>query len=75
MTEIALTLLDWTIILFEMAIAMIIFAIVKGWYDNRKWKNHIYQILEEYRAKYGVDSGCELLLYRKTNNEVEDEKL
>ena len=73
MTEIALSCLDLTIQLFEVLIAMIIFAIVKGWYDNRRWKNHIYQILEEYRAKYGVDSGCELLLYRKTNNGGEDD--
>ena len=73
MTEIGLSCFDWTILLFEMLIDMINFAILKGWYDNRRWKNHIYQILEEYRAKYGVDSGCELLLYRKTNNEVEDD--
>lgn len=70
MTEIlALTCLDWAIVLFEMVIAMIVFAIVKGWYDNRRWEKHIYQILEEYRSKYGVDDGCELLLYRKTNDE------
>lgn len=76
MTEIIMyNSFDLAIMLFELVFAMIVFAIVKGWYDNRKWENHIYQILEEYRAKYGVDSGCELLLYRKTNNEVEDEKL
>lgn len=73
MTEIASIYFNWAILLFEMVIAMIIFAIVKGWYDNRRWKSHVYQILEEYRAKYGVDSGCELLLYRKTNNGVEDD--
>ena len=75
MTEImAMTFLDWAILLFEMIIAMVVYAIVKGWYDNRKWEKHIYLILEEYRAKYGVDTGCEMLLYKKVNN-IDDERL
>ena len=69
MTEIALTLLDWAIILSEFLVAMIVYAIVKGWIDNKKWEKHIYKILEEYRAKYGVDEGCELLLYKKVNED------
>lgn len=73
MTEV-LTMLDWAIILFELVIAMIVYAIVKGWYDNRKWEKHIYLILEEYRAKYGIDTGCEMLLYKKVNN-IDDERL
>lgn len=70
----AMTFLDWAILLFEMIIAMVVYAIVKGWYDNRKWEKHIYLILEEYRAKYGVDTGCEMLLYKKVNN-IDDERL
>lgn len=73
MTEIIMyNSLDLAIMLGEFIIMGIVFAIVKDWYDNRKWEKHIYQILEEYRAKYGVDGACELLLYRKTNNEVGD---
>jgi hypothetical protein len=66
MTEIIMyNSLDLAIMLFELVFAMIVFAIVKGWYENRKWEKHIYQILEQYRAKYGVDEGCEMLLYEK----------
>lgn len=57
--------LDLAIIGFEMVIAMIVYAIVKGWYDNRRWEKHIYQIVEQYRAKYGVDEGCEMLMYKE----------
>ena len=63
MTEISLTLLDWAIILFEMVITMIVYAIIKGWYDNRRWEKHIYQILKQYRSKYGEDIECENLKY------------
>ena len=70
MTEIIMyNSLDLAIILFEMVFAMIVFAIVKGWYDNRKWEKHIYQVLEQYRAKYGVDEGCEMLLYKELEND------
>ena len=66
MTEIIMyNPLDLAIILFEILIGMIVFAIVKGWIDNRRWEKHIYQILEQYRAKYGVDESCERLLYKK----------
>ena len=66
MTEIIMyNSLDLAIMLFELVFAMIVFAIVKGWYDNRKWEKHIYQILEQYRAKYGVDEGCEMLLHKE----------
>lgn len=66
MTEIIMyNSLDLAIMLFELVFAMIVFAIVKGWYDNRKWEKHIYQILKQYRAKYGVDEGCEMLLYKE----------
>jgi hypothetical protein len=50
-------------------ICTIVYAIVKGWYDNRKWEKHIYQILEQYRAKYGKDPGCELLIYKEVNDD------
>ena len=56
---------DLAIMLFELVFAMIVFAIVKGWYDNRKWEKHIYQVVEQYRAKYGVDESCEMLLYKE----------
>ena len=56
---------DLAIMLFELVFAMIVFAIVKGWYDNRKWEKHIYQVVEQYRAKYGVDEGCEMLVYKE----------
>ena len=66
MTEIIMyNSFDLAIILFEMVFAMIVFAIVKGWYDNRKWEKHIYQVVEQYRAKYGVDESCEMLLYKE----------
>ena len=66
MTEIIMyNSLDLAIMLFELVFAMIVFAIVKGWYDNRKWEKHIYQVVEQYRAKYGVDEGCEMLLYKE----------
>ena len=61
--------LDLAILLGELLICSIVFAIVKGWYDNKKWEKHIYKVLEEYRAKNGVDEGCELLLYRKVNED------
>ena len=70
MTEIIMyNSLDLAIMLFELVFAMIVFAIVKGWYDNRKWEKHIYQILEQYRAKYGVDEGCEMLLHKELEND------
>ena len=56
---------DLAIVGFEMVIAMIVYAIVKAWYDNRKFEKNSYQILEQYRAKYGVDEGCELLMYKE----------
>ena len=59
--------LDLAILLAELLVCAIVFAIVKGWYDNRRWEKRIYKILEEYRAKYGVDKGCEMLLYREVN--------
>lgn len=66
MTEVLmLSLLDMAIFLFEILMGAIVFAIVKGWYDNRRWEKHIYQIVEQYRAKYGVDQGCEMLLYKE----------
>lgn len=66
MTEIIMyDSLDLAVILFELVFAMIVFAIVKGWYDNKKWEKHIYQVVEQYRAKYGVDEGCEMLLYKE----------
>ena len=66
MTEIIMyNLLDLVIILVDLLVCTIVFAIVKGWYDNKKWEKHIYKILEQYRGKYGVDEGCEMLLYEK----------
>ncbi|WP_296894351.1 hypothetical protein [uncultured Methanobrevibacter sp.] len=66
MTEIIMyNSFDLAIMLFELVFAMIVFAIVKGWYDNRKWEKHIYQVVEQYRAKYGVDESCEMLLYKE----------
>ena len=61
------SLLDFAIVLIELFACTVVFAIIKGWYDNRKWEKNIYKILEEYRAKYGVDQGCEMLLYREAN--------
>ena len=68
MTEIIMyNSLDFVILLVELLICTIVFAIVKGWYDNRRWEKHIYKILEQYRAKYGVDQGCEMLIYKEVN--------
>lgn len=68
MTEIIMyNSLDLAILLFELVICAIVFAIVKGWYDNKRWEKHIYKILEQYRGKYGVDEGCEMLLYKEEN--------
>lgn len=70
MTEIIMyNSLDLVILLVELLICTIVFAIVKGWCDNKKWEKHIYNVLEEYRAKYGVDEGCEMLLYREVNED------
>lgn len=70
MTEIIMyNSLDLVILLVELLVCAIVFAIVKGWYDNKKWEKHIYNVLEEYRAKYGVDEGCEMLLYREVNED------
>lgn len=66
MSEIIMyNLLDPVILLIELLVCTIVFAIVKSWYDNKKWEKHIYKILEQYREKYGVDEGCEMLLYEK----------
>ena len=46
--------------------------IILDFIEKNEGKKANFEV-EEYRAKYGVDSGCELLLYRKTNNEVEDD--
>ena len=68
MTEIIMyNSLDLAILFAELLICTIVFAIVKGWYDNRRWEKRIYKILEEYRAKYGVDQGCEMLMYKEVN--------
>ena len=68
MTEIIMyNSLDLAILFAELLVCTIVFAIVKGWYDNRRWEKRIYKILEEYRAKYGVDEGCEMLMYREVN--------
>ena len=68
MTEVIMyNSLDLAILLAELLVCTIVFAIVKGWYDNRRWEKRIYKILEEYRAKYGVDEGCEMLMYREVN--------
>lgn len=68
MTEVIMyNSLDLVILLAELLVCTIVFAIVKGWYDNRRWEKRIYKILEEYRAKYGVDQGCEMLLYKEVN--------
>ena len=70
MTEIIMyNSLDLAILFAELLICTIVFAIVKGWYDNRRWEKRIYKILEGYRAKYGVDEGCEMLLYREVNED------
>lgn len=75
MTEIIMyNSLDLVILSGELLICAIVFAIVKGWYDNKKWEKHIYKVLEEYRARYGVDDGCELLLYKKANGLDGDEE-
>lgn len=59
--------LDLAVLLGELLICSIVFAIVIGWYDNKKWEKHIYKILTQYRAKYGVDEGCEMLMYKEVN--------
>ena len=70
MTEVIMyNSLDLAILLAELLVCTIVFAIVKGYYDNRRWEKRIYKILEEYRAKYGVDQGCEMLLYREVNED------
>lgn len=69
MTEIvSFTLLDLAILTFELLFCIIVYAVIRSYFENRKWKKHIYLILEEYRAKYGVDESCELLLYCEVNN-------
>ena len=39
----------------------IVYAIVKGWYDNKRWEKKIYKILERYRNKYGDDAECGMI--------------
>lgn len=69
MTEIvSFTLLDLVIMTFELLLCVIVYAVIRSYFENRKWKKHIYLILEEYRAKYGEDESCELLLYREVND-------
>lgn len=58
-------LISSVILCFGMIMVMILYAIIKGWIDNKRWEKNIYQILEQYRAKYGVDEGCELLMYKE----------
>lgn len=58
-------LISSVILCFGMITVMILYAIIKGWIDNKRWEKNIYQILEQYRAKYGVDEGCELLMYKE----------
>jgi hypothetical protein len=68
MTEIIMyNSLDLVLWLIGILVCTIVFAIVKGWYDNKKWEKHIYKILEQYREKYGVDEGCEMLMYKEEN--------
>ena len=68
MTEIIMyNSLDLVILLVELLICTIVFAIVKGWYDNKRWEKHIYKILKQYADHYGVDEGCEMLMYKEVN--------
>ena len=67
MTTLIYNPLDLAIVGLELLICMIIYAVIKGYIDNKRWEKHIYLILEEYRAKYGVDEGCEMLLYKEAN--------
>ena len=69
MTEIvSFTLLDLVIMTFELLLCVIVYAVIRSYFENKKWEKHIYLILEEYRAKYGEDESCELLLYREADN-------
>lgn len=61
------TLLDMAYCSAIMLISMIVYAVVKSYFDNKKFEKHIYKVVENYRAKYGVDNGCEMLLYLKNN--------
>lgn len=67
MTVIEYNLFDLLIFSLELIGCVILYAIIKGWIENRRWEKHIYKVVEEYRAKYGVDDGCELLMYKKAN--------
>lgn len=44
-------------------ILMVSDLIVRGFWISRVKKQEYFQILEQYRAKYGVDEECELLLF------------
>lgn len=73
MTIITYTIFDLLIIGLELLSCMVVYAIIRSYFYEKKWENHIYLILEEYRAKYGKDEGCEMLLFRKANNLVGDD--
>ena len=73
MTEVIMyNSIDLAIILLEILAGMFVFAIVKGWYDNRRWEKHIYQIVEQYRSKYGINHDCEMLMYKELKKDDDD---
>lgn len=67
MTVIEYNLFDLLIFSLELIGCVILYAIIRGWIENKRWEKHIYKVVEEYRAKYGVDEGCELLMYKEVN--------
>ena len=63
----------FTIIVFSglMLCFIIVYAVIKSYFDNKRWEKHTYQILKQYREKYGNDIECENLCYNKFDGDVE----
>lgn len=70
-----ITILNCIVVMVELLILAIVYGLVQSWYSNKRWEKKIYLIVEEYRAKYGIDEGCELLMFREVNNLVDEETL
>lgn len=67
MSEMIFTVFDLMAFLSAIITLMVFDLIVQGFWISRTKKQEYFQILEQYRAKYGVDEGCELLLFTEVN--------
>ena len=56
--------IEITSTLIMLLICAIVYAVVKGYVENKRWEKNVYKKLEKYRGKYGVDESCEHIFER-----------